>query len=137
MPRPTRSFAAIAAIAAIEGLGLVLYAIFDIIEAVRVGITGPAAVSNPAALVLLIAIYLVFGIGLLLVARAWWQMRTWQRGAFVLTQVIALLVFFDLTRSEESLPRIVGGVILALAIAGIILVFTPNVLRVFSQAQRN
>jgi hypothetical protein len=137
MPRPTRSFAAIAAIAAIEGLGLVLYAIFDIIEAVRVGITGPAAVSNPAALVLLIAIYLVFGIGLLLVARAWWQMRTWQRGAFVLTQVIALLVFFDLTRSEESLPRIVGAVILALAIAGIILVFTPNVLRVFSQAQRN
>ena len=137
MPRPTRSFAAIAAIAAIEGLGLVLYAIFDIIEAVRVGITGPADVSNPAALVLLIAIYLVFGIGLLLVARAWWQMRTWQRGAFVLTQVIALLVFFDLTRSEESLPRIIGGVILALAIAGIILVFTPNVLRVFSQAQRN
>ena len=136
MPRPSRSFAAIAAIAAIEGLGLVLYAIFDIIEAVRVGITGPADVSNPAALVLLIAIYLGFGIGLLLVARAWWLMRTWQRGAFVLTQAIALLVFFDLTRSDEGLTRIVGGAIMTLAIAGIVLVFTPNVLRVFSQAQR-
>ncbi len=85
MSRPTLSFAVIAAIAAIEGLGLIAYAIFDIIEAVRVGITGPAEVSNPAALVLLIVIYLVFGIGLLLVARAWWQMRTWQRGAFILT----------------------------------------------------
>ena len=137
MPRPTRSFAAIAAIAAIEGLGLIAYAIFDIIEAVRVGITGPADVSNPAALVLLIVIYLVFGVGLLLVARAWWQMRTWQRGAFILTQVIALLVFFDLTRSEESLPRTVGVVILLLAVAGIILVFTPKVLKVFAEAQRN
>ena len=137
MPRPTLSFAVIAGIAAIEGLGLIAYAIFDIIEAVRVGITGPAEVSNPAALVLLIVIYLVFGAGLLLVARAWWLMRTWQRGAFILTQVIALLVFFDLTRSEESLPRSVGFVILALAIAGIILVFTPKVLKVFAAAQRN
>lgn len=136
MPRPTRSFAALAAIAAIEGLGLVIYAIFDIIEAVRVGITGPADVSNPAALVLLIVIYLVFGVGLLLVARAWWQMRTWQRGAFVLTQVIALLVFFDLAKSVESLPRAVGLFILVLAVAGIVLVFTPGVLRVFREAQR-
>lgn len=137
MSRPTLSFAVIAAIAAIEGIGLIAYAIFDIIEAVRVGITGPAEVSNPAALVLLIVIYLVFGIGLLLVARAWWRMRTWQRGAFILTQVIALLVFFDLTRAEEPLPRTVGFVILALAIAGILLVFTPKVMRVFAEAQRN
>lgn len=136
MPRPTRSFAAIAAIAAVEGLGLITYAIFDIIEAVRVGITGPADVSNPAALLLLIVIYLVLGIGLLLVARAWWLMRTWQRGAFVLAQVIALLVFFDLTQSSESLPRTVGLVILLMAIAGIVLVFTPKVLRVFAEAQR-
>ena len=137
MPRPILSFAAIAAIAAIEGIGLIAYAIFDIIEAVRVGITGPADVSNPAALVLLIVIYLVFGAGLLFVARAWWLMRTWQRGAFILTQVIALLVFFDLTRSDETLPRIVGFAILALAVAGIILVFTPKVLKVFAEAQRN
>lgn len=136
MPRPTRPFAVIAAIAAIEGLGLIAYAIFDIIEAVRVGITGPADVSNPAALLLLIVIYLVFGAGLLLVARAWWLMRTWQRGAFILAQVIALLVFFDLARSNETTPRIVGIVILVMAVAGIILVFTPRVLRVFAEAQR-
>lgn len=136
MPRPTRPFAVIAAIAAIEGLGLIAYAIFDIIEAVRVGITGPADVSNPAALLLLIVIYLVFGAGLLLVARAWWLMRTWQRGAFILAQVIALLVFFDLARSNETTPRIVGIVILVMAVAGIFLVFTPRVLRVFAEAQR-
>jgi hypothetical protein len=136
MSRPTLSFAAIAAIAALEGLALIAYAIYDIIEAVRVGITGPAEVSNPAALLLLIVIYLAFGIGLLLVARAWWQMRTWQRGAFILTQVIALLVFFDLTRSEETVPRLVGIVILVTAACGIILVFTPRVLRVFAEAQQ-
>lgn len=136
MPRPTRSFAAIAAIAAVEGLGLITYAIFDIVEAVRVGITGPADVSNPAALLLLIIIYLVLGLGLLLVARAWWLMRTWQRGAFILAQVIAVLVFFDLTQSSENLPRTVGLVILLMAIAGIVLVFTPKVLRVFAEAQR-
>jgi len=136
MPRPTRSFAAIAAIAAIEGLGLIIYAIFDMIEAVRVGITGPADVSNPAALFLLIVIYLVLGAGLLLVARAWWLMRTWQRGAFILAQVIAVLVFFDLTQSSENLPRTVGLLIFLMAIAGIVLVFTPKVLRVFAEAQR-
>jgi hypothetical protein len=136
MPRPTRSFAAIAAIAAVEGLGLITYAIFDIVEAVRVGITGPADVSNPAALLLLIIIYLVLGLGLLLVARAWWLMRTWQRGAFILAQVIAVLVFFDLTQSSENLPRTIGLVILLMAIAGIVLVFTPKVLRVFAEAQR-
>lgn len=136
MPRPTRSFAAIAAIAAVEGLGLITYAIFDIVEAVRVGITGPADVSNPAALLLLIIIYLVLGLGLLLVARAWWLMRTWQRGAFILAQVIAVLVFFDLTQSSENLPRTIGLVILLVAIAGIVLVFTPKVLRVFAEAQR-
>jgi len=70
------------------------------------------------------------------VARAWWLMRTWQRGAFVLTQVIAMLVFFDLTRSSEILPRSVGFIILALAIVGILLVFSPKVLRVFAEAQR-
>jgi hypothetical protein len=136
MPRPTRPFAALAAIAAIEGLGLIIYAIFDIIEAVRVGITGPADVSNPAALTLLIVIYLVLGAGLLLVARAWWLMRTWQRGAFVLAQVIALLVFFDLTQSSETLPRTAGLFVFLIAIAGIVLVFTPSVLRVFREAQR-
>ena len=136
MPRPTRSFAAIAAIAAVEGLGLITYAIFDIVEAVRVGITGPADVSNPAALLLLIIIYLVLGLGLLLVARAWWLMRTWQRGAFILAQVIAVLVFFDLTQSSENLPRTIGLVILLMAIAGIVLVFTPKELRVFAEAQR-
>ncbi len=136
MSRPTRSFAAIAAIAAIEGLGLIIYAIFDIIEAVRVGITGPADVSNPAALMLLIVIYFVLGFGLLLVARAWWLMRTWQRGAFILAQVIAVLVFFDLTQSTENLPRTVGLLIFLMAIAGIVLVFTPRVLRVFAEAQR-
>ncbi len=136
MPRPTRSFAALAVIAGIEGLGLIVYAIFDIIEAVRVGITGPADVSNPAALILLIVIYLVLGIGLLLVARAWWLMRTWQRGAFILAQVIAVLVFFDLTQSSESMPRTVGLFIFLMAIAGIVLVFTPGVLRVFREAQR-
>jgi hypothetical protein len=136
MPRPTRSFATIAAIAAVEGLGLITYAIFDIVEAVRVGITGPADVSNPAALLLLIIIYLVLGLGLLLVARAWWLMRTWQRGAFILAQVIAVLVFFDLTQSSENLPRTIGLVILLMAIAGIVLVFTPKVLRVFAEAQR-
>jgi hypothetical protein len=51
--------------------------------------------------------------------------------------VIALLVFFDLTRAEETLPRTVGFVILLLAIAGILLVFTPKVLKVFAEAQRN
>jgi len=136
MSRPTRSFAAIAVIGAIEGLGLIVYAIFDMIEAVRVGITGPADVSNPAALSLLIIIYLVLGVGLLLVARAWWLMRTWQRGAFILAQVIAVLVFFDLTQSSESLQRTVGIVILLMAIVGVVLVFTPKVLRVFAEAQR-
>ncbi len=64
MTAPDRPFVALAVVALLQGVALLGYAVFDVVEAVRVGITGPEEVSNPAALILLIVITAAFGVGL-------------------------------------------------------------------------
>ena len=52
VPKPTQPLLIVlAAIAAAEGIVLVGYAIYDVIQSIRVGLTGPPEVSNLPALV--------------------------------------------------------------------------------------
>ena len=83
---PDRSLVVLACIALIEGLGLVAYALFDIVEAGRVGTSGPEDVSNAPALILLVVITAAFGVGLIWVARGWWRAQRWARAPFILSQ---------------------------------------------------
>ncbi len=109
------------------------YGIFDAVEAVRVGATGPADVSNGPAIALQIVIFLIFGAGLLWVARGWWGSRRWARAPFLLTQLIALVVGVPLAQAQGGTERVAGIVISLLALVGIALVFTPAVTRALTE----
>lgn len=133
MKAPDRVLVVLAGIAALEGLALVGYAIFDIVEAFRVGITGPAEVSNPPALILLIVINALFGAGLLLIASGWWRAQRWARSPFLLAQIIIGLVGFEVAQSEGSVERTVGIVAVILAALGLVLSFAPTVSRAIAE----
>jgi len=131
--RPAAPLAALAVIALLQGLALVAYGIFDAVEAVRVGATGPADVSNGPAIALQIVIFLIFGAGLLWVARGWWGSRRWARAPFLLTQLIALVVGVPLAQAQGGTERVAGIVISLMALVGIALVFTPVVTRALTE----
>lgn len=128
-----RVFVILCGIAGIEGLALLAYGAFEIVEAIRFGATGPAAVSSPAAIMLQIVIFLLFGAGLVLVARGWLQRARWVRGPFLLAQFIALVIGVPLAQANGSVERAVGIVIAVLAVAGIVLTFTRPVIAVFAR----
>ncbi len=124
---PGRELIALAAISGAEGLALIGYACYDVIQAIRFGTTGPAEVSNGPALFIQILIFMVFGIGLLLIARGWLQGQRWSRSPFVLAQLIALLVGFPLAQDSSGPGRAVGVSVLICALVGGVLALTPQV----------
>lgn len=122
----------LAALAAVEGLGLLGYAVFDLVSAVRIGITGPAEVSNPAALAGLVAITAAFGAGLVWVAVGWWRARSWARAPFVVAQLVLGLIGYEVSQSAEDGLRLVGQVAMVVAAVGIVLVLLPSARRALS-----
>ena len=131
-PPPPAIFVVLAAIAAIEGLALAGYAAFDAVEAVRVGATGPADVSNGPALVGQIVILAVFGAGLVFIGLGWWRTRRWPRAPFLLAQLIALVIGVPLASAAGGVVRVVGIAMVVAALAGIVLVFSPTVTKSFT-----
>ena len=129
----SRVFGILAVIAGIEGLALLGYGAFEIVEAIRFGASGPAAVSSPAAIMLQIVIFLLFGAGLVLVTRGWLRRSRWVRGPFLLTQFIALVIGVPLVQAAGSVERVVGILIVLLAVTGIVLTFTRPVIAVFAR----
>ena len=126
---PSRPFFALGVIAGLEGLGLLVYAMFDAVEGIRIGATGPAEVSSVPALILQIAILGAFGAGLVLVGTGWMRVRRWARAPFLLAQLIALVIGAPLVSAAGGVERIAGIVIILLAATGVVLVFTPAVTR--------
>lgn len=125
----------LALVAGLEGLGFLGYAAFDIVEAFRVGITGPAEVSNPSALIGLIAITGAFGAGLLGVAWGWWNRRSWARAPFIVAQLIIGLVSYEVTSSASSTLQTLGQAGIVVAIVGIVVCFLPSVRRAIADEQ--
>jgi hypothetical protein len=126
---PARPFAALAAIALVQGIALIAYGLFDVVESLRVGVTGPAAVSSVPAVILQIVIFAVFGAGLVLIAWGWWTVRGWARAPFLLAQLIGVFVGYELAQSAGAVERYVGIGLCLLGALGIVLVFTPSVMR--------
>jgi uncharacterized membrane protein len=125
---PPRPFVALAGIALVEGIALLGYAVFDLVEAATVGVTGPAAVSNVPGIALQIILFLIFGGSLVWIGRGWWSTRRWARAPFLLAQLIALVIGVPLAQAEGP-ERVVGIVLALMALIGIVLVFTPVVTR--------
>lgn len=126
---PSRPLLAPAAIAAVEGVALIGYAVYVAVNGLLEGTTGPEEVSNLPALISLIVILAVLGIGMLLIARGWWQGRRWSRSPFILAQIIVVLLGWEASQSADSAERIVGFVGIAFGILGIVLAFLPPVSR--------
>ena len=126
---PDRRFVVLGAIAGIEGTALLAYAVFEAIEGIRIGATGPAEVSSVPALALQIVILALFGAALLFVGSGWIKVRRWARAPFLLAQLITLVIGFPLASAVGSVERVAGISLVAIAIIGIVLVFSPAVTR--------
>lgn len=122
---PDRILVVLALIAGIQGAALIGYAVFDIVEAVRVGITGPEEVSNPMALLLLIIITAAFGAGMAVIAFGWWTSRRWARAPFIMAQIIVVLLGYELAQATGTVERTVGVVAMVMAALGLVLSFAP------------
>jgi len=122
---PDRILVVLALIAGVQGAALIAYALFDIVEALRVGTTGPEEVSNPMALLLLIALTAAFGAGMVVVAVGWWRGRRWARSPFIMAQIIVALLGYELAQAVGSVERTVGIVAMVMAGLGLVLSFAP------------
>lgn len=108
---------------------MLAYGVFDLVESLRVGVTGPGDVSNVPAVVLQIVIFAVFGAGLALIAKGWWTVQRWARAPFLLAQLLGVFIGYELAQSAGSVEHYAGIALCLLAALGIVLVFTPSVLR--------
>lgn len=115
-----------AAVAAIEGLALLAYAVYIAVQVVRLGITGPAEVSSPVAVALEIAIFGVLGVAMVLAARGLWRARRWGRSLLVVGQFLALVVGVPLVTAEGGVERGAGIALVALAVAALVAGFWPS-----------
>lgn len=129
--RPT-VLTVLAALAGLQGVALLVYAAFDIVQALRVGITGPEEVSNAGALISLIVIIAAFGAALVWVAWGWWRGRSWARAPFVVAQLILAFIGYEVSQSAEATLRTVGQVAMLVAVIGVVLVFLPSTRRALS-----
>ncbi|MET7450946.1 hypothetical protein ABZT03_03425 [Streptomyces sp. NPDC005574] len=120
-PRPTRLTAA-AALAALEGLALVVGGAWILVE----GLTGEpddrgSAVTGGITLIVLALLPLLAARGLL-------GRRGWSRGPAVITQLVALLVAYDLLQADSM--AIPAGIVLAVvAVVALVLLVNPATTR--------
>lgn len=133
MQERSRPLLALAAIAALEGIGLVAYAVYEIVQAVRIGATGPADVSSGPVILMEIALFALFGAGMLWVARGWLIPRRWARAPFLLAQIFGLVIGVPLAQATGSVERVAGIALSLIAVLGIVLVFTPAVMRALEE----
>lgn len=92
--------------------------------------------NSTSAMVIEIAIFVVLGLGLVMIARGWFRMSRWARGPFIMAQLIGLLAGISFAFSGAS-EQVLPGLILAVPSAlGIILSFHPVVLRTYSDSYR-
>ena len=126
---PRRLCSALALLAGLEGVALLIYAVYDSVQSIRIGAVGPEAVSNVPALLLQILIFAGFGVGLLLIGRGWLGSRRWVRAPFLLAQIIALVLGLPLAQYPEGGIRLAGIIIVIVGALGAILALTPPVNR--------
>lgn len=127
MSTPAPGLVTLAVVAGVQGAALLAYAAFDVVEALRLGLNGPAAVSSPPALIVLVSVTAVLGLGMVWIARGWWRARRWARAPFIMAQLLVGLIGFELSQSEGGTERTVGLVMIAVASVGVVVALLPTV----------
>lgn len=110
----------------LEGIIMAGYSVYLLVQVARLGITGPAPVSNPAAVTLEIVIFGLLGGGLLATAWGLLGTRRWARAPALVAQIIALVLSVPLIGAPGGVERSVGVVVTVLAIASAIMLLTPG-----------
>jgi hypothetical protein len=128
IPRP---FLVLALISGVEGVALVVTGIVAVVNSVT-GASYGAKGDDSSAIVLEVVIFLAFGLGLLIVAKGWYSMQRWARSPFVLAQLLGLAIGIW---SETQISLRMGLIIPA--VLGLIVTFSPEVLRNSSQAYKS
>lgn len=105
-----------------EALALLGYAVSIAFVALTVGIQGPSEVSSPVGVVVETATFLLFGVGMLLVAVGRWRRQGWATIPFVVAQLLALTVGIPLATGVEE-TRLLGYLITAVAVVGLASLF--------------
>lgn len=123
----------LSAIAAVQGVGLIGYALYDVVQGITVGITGPREVSNLPGLVLQIVIFAALGMGLLFVVRGWWGAKYGARAPFIVAQLLALVVGVPLFSAPDAWTRQVGIALIIVGVMGLVLALLPAVTRIIVQ----
>lgn len=116
-----------APLVAAEGLALLIYGLYLIVQVARFGITGPEEVSNVPAVALEIVIFTGFGVGVLLAARGLWRARRPARAPAVLTQIIAVVVGGPLAFSSDPSSQIAGIAIVIVAVGSAVALLSRGV----------
>jgi hypothetical protein len=119
----------LAAIATLQGVTLLGYAIFDIYGLITIGTTGPEEVSNTPALILQIVILAGLGAGMIYVGYGWWLKKRWARAPFIVVQFLAIIIGWPLAQALGRSERAIGVSLVVLGLIGLVLAFTPRVTR--------
>ena len=126
-PGPLR---VLSGIAVVEGLAFLAYAVYDIVQAIRIGATGPTPVSNVPGLILQPLIFAVLGLALGAAAIGFWRARRWARAPFVLIQLLILVVSVPLALASAADagtgPHAAGIILTVVAVGGLVLTFLPS-----------
>lgn len=115
-------------IAGLEGVALLVYAGIDIVAVLRDGLSGPAPVSNPAAIIMQVLIFVALGIGMGALARGWWRQQRWVRGPFILGQLLGLVVGVPLAQSA-GWAQLAGTALVLLCASACVVSLLPPVTR--------
>ena len=122
-----------AAVALVEGVFLIGYALYIAVQVARLGITGPEAVSNPVSVIMEIVIFAGIGAGLLASAWGLWLLRRWGRAPAILGQ-LALIVAVPLAFAIGSVERSIAIVAIIAAVTALICLFLPTTTRALERA---
>ncbi len=128
IPRP---YLVLTLISALEGVALLVIGIFAVVNSIT-GTSYGVKGDDSSAIVLEVVIFLVFGVGLLVVAKGWYSMQRWSRSPFVLAQLIGLAIGIW---SDTGIALRLGFIIPA--VLGLVVTFSPEVLRNSSQAYKS
>lgn len=126
-----------AGVAAAEGIGLIGYAIFDVVQWIREGITGPQEVSNLPGLILQIVIFAVLGIAMFLIAVGWWRVKYAARAPFIVAQLLALVVGIPLVSAPDLGTQQVGIILVCVAAVGLVASLLPSVTRALVESAKH
>lgn len=116
-------------ISGVQGIFYVVYAILIVVGVARFGVSGPSEVANTSGVTLEVVIFLIFGLGMLLVSGGWFASKRWARAPFLLAQLLALVVSVPLIGATDPFQKWVAILVTLAAVIGIFLAFTPTVTR--------